>query len=100
MQIHFRVMQSQETKPVLLVSGADLSSALAPFSRAYLDFNPQAKQRRRHDGQLVLSNGWICLDYDDRGFLVGLEFVEGDPFGEVISYLQPRNPLQTPDKTD
>ncbi len=50
----------------------------------------------RHDGELVTRSGWVCLDYDDEGYLVGLEFHEGDPFEantKNMSYLQPNNPV-------
>ena len=66
-------------------------------SKIYIQLAPNSKDMpRRHQGELVLSNGWVHLDYDSQGFLVGLEIVEGDPFTgttEAISYLQPINPL-------
>ena len=61
-----------------------------------LDQQNRIELRKRHPGELVLRNGWICLDYDAEGFLVGLELVEGDPMTgvtECIDYLQPVNPL-------
>lgn len=66
--------------------------------RMYLDLNPSAKQRRRHgiNDCLVIEQGGIFLDYDQGGFLVGLEIVEGDPFKmkiHPIDYMQPKNPL-------
>ena len=69
-----------------------------PDSRIYLDLSPDQHKGmpRRHPGELVMRNGWVHLDYDKEGFLVGMEFVEGDPFTgvtEAISYLQPINPL-------
>lgn len=69
----------------------------APDSRLYIKF-PQEQNTtpRRHDGELVLRNGWVHLDYDNEGFLVGMEIVEGDPVTgvtECIPYLQPVNPM-------
>jgi hypothetical protein len=69
----------------------------SPDSRIYIQLAPNSKEMpRRHDGELVLRNGWVHLDYDKDGFLIGLEIVEGDPFTgvtETIPYLQPINPL-------
>lgn len=66
-------------------------------SRIYLKLSPEHNQiPRRHQGELVLRNGWMHLDYDDEGFLIGVEIVEGDPItgvSECIPYLQPINPL-------
>jgi hypothetical protein len=66
-------------------------------SRLYLQLDPNSKNMpRRHPGELVMRNGWVCLDYDNEGFLIGLEFVQGDPMtgvSECIQYLQPINPL-------
>jgi len=69
-----------------------------PDSRIYLDLSPDQHEGmpRRHQGELIMRNGWVHLDYDREGFLIGLEFVEGDPFTgvtEAIRYLQPVNPL-------
>ena len=78
--------------------GLSEKAVLDGGERTYFDFSPEYKsERRRHDGQLVVSNGWINLDYDDNGFLVGLEIVEGDPFAANIqppTYLQPKNPVE------
>jgi hypothetical protein len=66
-------------------------------SRIYLRLAPEYKViPRRHQGELVLRNGWMHLDYDNEGFLIGIEIVEGDPISgvtECIPYLQPVNPL-------
>ena len=67
--------------------------------KLYIHLGSKGKSKeinRRHDGELIMQNGWIHLDYDIHGFLVGLEIVEGDPITGVsscIEYLQPINPL-------
>jgi hypothetical protein len=68
--------------------------------RLYLNLTggPRAGVVIRGDYELVTKGGWICIDYDDDGFLVGLEFHSGDPFGnkslnKKSGYLQPKNPL-------
>jgi hypothetical protein len=81
----------------LMVDPAEGSVHSTPDSRLYIKFDPQYKGiPRRHDGELVLRNGWVHLDYDESGFLVGIEIVEGDPVtgvSECIPYLQPVNPM-------
>ena len=49
----------------------------------------------RHDGQLVLHDGLIYLDYDASGYLVGIEIADCDPVSGDgnIDYMQPNNPL-------
>jgi hypothetical protein len=69
-----------------------------PDSRTYIGLcqGENKWMPKRHPGELIMRNGWIYLDYDNDGFLVGLEVVEGDPatgVSESIPYLQPRNPL-------
>ena len=66
-------------------------------ARGYLDLNPNADVRRRHDCALVMANGTIHLDYDSQGWLVGMELVEEDPRKNTTGpaeYLQPKNPLK------
>lgn len=46
----------------------------------YLNFNEAAKMRVRGNRELVLRNGWICLDQDDEGYICGIEIVSGDPY--------------------
>lgn len=87
---------SSDNKP-LSMRPADGTIIAEPDSRIHIKLNPQYnKIPRRHQGELVLRNGWIHLDYDEEGFLVALEIVEGDPetgVTEAIPYLQPINPL-------
>ena len=74
----------------------EVSVTSPPDSRMYVKLTEDCDVPHRHPGELVLRNGWACLDYDKEGFLVGIEIVEGDPFtgtSECISYLQPTNPL-------
>jgi hypothetical protein len=91
-----KIILSSDNKPLMVdpQAGAVMNE---PDSRVYIKLNPEhTKICRRHDGELVLRNGWVHLDYDDEGFLVGLEIVEGDPqtgVTETIPYLQPLNPL-------
>ena len=84
-----------EVSPSIITRLCDVKSE--PDSRIYIQLAPQSKEiPRRHQGELVLRNGWVNLDYDQEGFLVGFEITEGDPFSgvtECISYLQPINPL-------
>jgi hypothetical protein len=78
-------------------STSNTSIESTPDSRIYVQLNPDSKEMaRRHPGELVMRNGWVHLDYDKEGFLIGIELVEGDPFTgvtECIQYLQPINPL-------
>lgn len=91
MKIEFK----SDHKPLMV----DLDNAAiqaTPDSRIYIKLSDFKKIPRRHDGELVLRTGWVHLDYDDEGYLVGLEIVEGDPatgVTEAIPYLQPLNPL-------
>lgn len=77
--------------------GVDKPAVLESGERMYFDFDSQAGVRVRHAGQLVLQNGWLNLDYDASGYLIGLEVVQGDPAVLQIAppdYLQPLNPLE------
>jgi hypothetical protein len=91
-----KILFKSDNEP-LMVNPAMGSLEGTSDSRIYINLSPdQKKLPRRHDGELVLRNGWMCLDYDAEGFLVGLEIVEGDPMtgvSECIPYLQPVNPL-------
>ena len=65
-----------------------LSTLYFNFAREYTGL------KRRHSGELVMRNGWVCLDYDEDGYLIGLEVHEGDPLSAgatPIGYLQPDN---------
>lgn len=67
-----------------------------PRQTAYINFDKFCTERFRAQGELVIHNGWACLDYDSQGFLVGIELHAGDPFNGQVSppdYLQPKNPL-------
>jgi hypothetical protein len=59
--------------------------------KIYVDISPETTERIRHDGQIVMAHGWINLDYSREGYLVGLEFVEGDPLKiDPPQYLRPQ----------
>jgi len=91
-----KIVLSSDNKPLKMDPSAGAIYAERD-SRTYIKLSPEVtKIPRRHQGELVLRNGWAHLDYDDEGFLIGLEIVEGDPFtgvSECIPYLQPINPL-------
>lgn len=91
-----KISLKSDNQPLMVDPAAGEIHA-SPDSRTYINFNSQYKKvRRRHQGELVLRDGWVCLDYDEEGFLCGLEVVEGDPVtgvSECIPYLQPINPL-------
>ena len=91
-----KIFFKSDNKP--LQANTSEGSVLAqPDSRLYINLDSDTvKPRRRHDGELVMRNGWIHLDYDEAGYIVGLELVEGDPVTgvtECIPYLQPINPM-------
>ena len=92
MKIFFR----SDNQP-LMIDPKEGSIHATPDTRTYISMGgPQKGMPTRHDGELIMENGWVCLDFDSRGFLVGLELVEGDPMTGVtnwIPYLQPTNPL-------
>ena len=94
-----QIQVQSDNKPldISAVNGCEVGAT--SDSRIYIQLAPQSKEiARRHQGELVLRNGWLHLDYDKEGFLIGLELVEGDPFTgvtECIQYLQPINPLVT-----
>lgn len=91
-----KIVFKSDNQP-LMVNPEEGSLIATQDSRIYVKLSPEHnKLFRRHPGELVLRNGWVHLDYDDEGFLVGMEIVEGDPMTGVsscIPYLQPINPL-------
>ena len=78
--------------------GARDFTEITPDGNLYIDFDPKAAPRRRHTGEMVFQNGIIRLDYDQAGYLAGMEIVECNPFTggpiEVPEHLQPKNPLK------
>lgn len=92
-----KILIKSDNQP-LMVNPAEGFIVTQPDSRTYIKLSQDivSKIPKRHQGELVMRHGWVHLDYDEDGFLVGFEVVEGDSqtgVTEAIPYLQPVNPL-------
>lgn len=59
--------------------------------KKYFTFNKNSRIRIRHENALVLENGWIDIDLDGDGYVVGIEIHEGNPFGRTpLQAFQPK----------